>query len=252
MRIDIDSRALVLFMSTLIGLAWVTLWLWGQSPYGRFLNHETLSGADFRHMGFVSLLVTGWVLMIIAMMLPTSLPLVAMFYRLTRQRHDHTILVLLLIAGYLSAWALFGAIALLGDGLLHDVMEQTPWLTQRAWIIGVGILMVAGLYQFTPLKYTCLDKCRTPLSFLTEHWRGSRERRHAFHLGIRHGLFCIGCCWSLMLLMFAVGAGNLGWMFILGALMALEKNVPWGRRFSAPLGVVLLCWGSLEAIIALS
>ena len=115
--------------------------------------------------------------------------------------------------------------------------------------------MLAGLYQFTPLKYACLDKCRSPLGFITEHWHGSHERIHAFRLGVRHGLFCIGCCWSLMLLMFAVGVGNLGWMLVLGALMAIEKNLPWGRRFSAPLGVVLLCWGlslGLEAMLASS
>ena len=84
--------------------------------------------------------------------------------------------------------------------------------------------MLAGLYQFTPLKYACLDKCRSPLSFITEHWRGSHERTQAFRLGVHHGLFCIGCCWSLMLLMFAVGVGNLGWMLVLGALMAIEKT----------------------------
>jgi predicted metal-binding membrane protein len=252
MRVNIDSRAFVLLMSALVAVAWVTLWLWGQSPYGRLLNHDTLSSEDFRHLGVLVLIVSGWTLMIIAMMLPTSLPLVALFYRLTRQRDDRTLLVVLLLIGYLSAWTLFGVIALLGDGLLHDALERTPWLNQHAWLIGVGILVLAGLYQFAPLKYACLEKCRTPLSFLTEHWRGSHERRHAFHLGIRHGLFCIGCCWSLMLLMFAVGAGNLGWMFLVGALMAFEKNVPWGRRLSAPLGVLLLCWGGLEAIVALS
>jgi predicted metal-binding membrane protein len=104
-------------------------------------------------------------------------------------------------------------------------------------------LVLAGLYQFAPLKYACLDKCRSPLSFITEHWRGSHERTQAFRLGIRHGLFCIGCCWSLMLLMFAVGAGNIGWMLVLGAVMAIEKNLPWGRRLSKPLGVVLVLWG---------
>jgi predicted metal-binding membrane protein len=140
-----------------------------------------------------------------------------------------------------------------GDGLLHAAVAQSAWLEAHAWAMGAGILVLAGLYQFTPLKYACLDKCRSPLSFITEHWRGNQERTQAFRLGMRHGLFCIGCCWSLMLLMFAVGVGNLGWMLVLGALMAIEKNLPWGRRVSAPLGVVLLCWGlalGLEAVLA--
>jgi predicted metal-binding membrane protein len=106
-------------------------------------------------------------------------------------------------------------------------------------------LLVAGAYQFSPLKYHCLEKCRSPLSFALEHWRGRRERLHALWLGVHHGLFCIGCCWSLMLLMFAVGVGNLGWMLALSAVMAAEKNLPWGRRLSAPLGVALLFWGAV-------
>jgi predicted metal-binding membrane protein len=109
--------------------------------------------------------------------------------------------------------------------------------------LGAGILVLAGVYQFTPLKYHCLDKCRSPLSFIMGHWTGKSERTQALRLGLHHGIFCIGCCWSLMLLMFAVGSGSIGWMLILGALMAVEKNVSWGRRLSRPLGVLLLGWG---------
>jgi predicted metal-binding membrane protein len=96
------------------------------------------------------------------------------------------------------------------------------------------------VYQFTSLKYRCLDKCRSPVSFVLGHWRGRHERRQALWLGMHHGVFCLGCCWSLMLLMFAVGLGNLAWMFALAVVMAVEKNAPWGRRLTAPLGAVLL------------
>jgi predicted metal-binding membrane protein len=235
----------------LIALAWLMLWAWGHSPYGRFLNHDELSLADFSNGLIVLLIVMGWMVMIIAMMLPTSLPLVAMFHRMTRQRPNRMQLVWLLISGYLGIWTLFGLVALLCDGLLHETVEQSAWLETNAWLIGAGILVVAGLYQFTPLKYYCLEKCRSPLSFIMRHWQGRHDRWHAFRLGVRHGLFCIGCCWSLMLLMFAVGMGNLGWMLVLGMVMALEKNLPWGRWFSAPVGVILLSWGCLEAILAL-
>jgi predicted metal-binding membrane protein len=81
------------------------------------------------------------------------------------------------------------------------------------------------------------------LSFVTEHWRGRHDRRNALLLGIHHGIFCLGCCWALMLLMFAVGLGNLSWMLLLGAIMAMEKNAPWGAKLSAPLGTALLGWG---------
>ena len=104
-------------------------------------------------------------------------------------------------------------------------------------------MFLAGLYQFTALKHKCLEKCRSPLSFIMENWRGGRQEQEAFHLGVRHGVFCIGCCWSLMLLMFVVGVGSLAWMLALAALMAVEKNVPWGRRLSTPLGVLLVGLG---------
>ena len=93
------------------------------------------------------------------------------------------------------------------------------------------------------LKYRCLDRCRSPLSFIMEHWRGERDQAQAFHLGVHHGIFCGGCCWPLMLLMFAIGAGSLGWMLILGSVMAGEKNMPWGRKLSAPVGALLVGWG---------
>jgi predicted metal-binding membrane protein len=187
--------------------------------------------------------------MIVAMMLPSSLPLVLMFGVLTRQRKDRFVLVGLLLLGYLRTWATFGAAIHAGDLGLHALVRQVDWLGAHAWLIGAATLAAAGAYQFSSLKYRCLEKCRSPLSFITEHWRGRSERAHAFRLGVHHGLFCVGCCWLLMLLMFAVGIGSLGWMLSLGAIMALEKNVRWGRRISAPLGVVLIGAGLFVAVI---
>jgi predicted metal-binding membrane protein len=243
MRVVADRRYFLLLMALLIALAWLALWIWGQSPYGRLLHHDQLSAMDLRKDLLGLIIVTGWTLMIVAMMLPTSLPLIALFHRLTQRRADQGSLMVLLVGGYLSIWTLFGVLALLGDKLLHEAVERSTWLNAHAGLIGTGILVVAGLYQFTPLKYYCLEKCRSPLSFLTQHWRGRHDRAHAFQLGVHHGLFCVGCCWSLMLLMFAVGSGNLGWMLVLGVVMAIEKNLPWGRRLSAPLGIVLLGGG---------
>jgi predicted metal-binding membrane protein len=246
-----QRHVLTLFLLALIALAWVTLWVWGQSPSGRFLNHDALRVTKVSRGGVVLLIVAGWVVMSVAMMLPTSLPLLGMFHRMTRQRTDCVRLVGLVLAGYLLIWTLFGVVAVLGDGVLHTAVERSGWLAEHAWLIGAGIFIVAGLYQFTPLKYYCLDKCRSPLGFLMTHWQGRRDRYHAFWLGVHHGLFCRGCCWSLMLLMFAVGMGNLGWMLLLGAVMAIEKNLPWGRRFSAPVGIVLLCGGLAVVLEAL-
>jgi predicted metal-binding membrane protein len=123
---------------------------------------------------------------------------------------------------------------------LHVVVASNTWLSFNGWIVGVLILAIAGLFQFSRLKYRCLDKCRTPFSFVNEHWRGRSERRQSFLLGAHHGLFCVGCCWAIMLLMFVVGTGSIGWMLAIGAVMAVEKNVAWGRWLSVSLGVSLL------------
>jgi predicted metal-binding membrane protein len=245
-----DRRAFIWLMGLLIGLAWLILWAWERSPYGRYLNHAQLGelglgGATGSVFLPVTLYVAGWILMTAAMMLPTTLPLLEIFRRLTTRRPDRWQLLAVVIAGYLAIWLVFGIAAHSADWLLHQVAERTPWLETNGWVIGASTLLLAGGFQFSRLKYRCLDKCRAPLSFVMEHWRGGHERRNALLLGIRHGIFCVGCCWALMLLMFAVGVGNVGWMLALGALMAVEKNMPWGRKLSAPVGVALLGSGAL-------
>ncbi len=242
-----DRKLFSALLAVLIALAWLALFVWGQSPYGRFLRHEEL-GETGENSAYLLLFIGGWTLMTVAMMLPTSLPLVTLFYALTRQRPDRPRLVGLLIIGYLGVWMLFGAAAHLGDWGIHEALERNGWLEANTWIIGAGTIALAGLYQFTPLKYYCLEKCRSPLSFIMGHWRGNHERSQAFRLGLHHGLFCVGCCWSLMLLMFVVGVGSLGWMLTLGAVMAVEKNISWGRMISTPLGTILLLWGLALAV----
>jgi len=240
-----DRRPFLAAVTALVVVMWLTLWLWGRSPYGRFLGHEELGDeAGGSYLLPATLFVAGWTLMIVAMMLPTSLPLVALFHSFVRTRRNRTLLTGLLVAGYLSVWTLFGVLVHLGDARLHEAVERIPQLEANAWAIGAGTILLAGAYQLTPLKYHCLDKCRSPLSFVMGHWRGGRVEAESFRLGVHHGLYCLGCCWSLMLLMFAVGVGNLAWMLALGAVMAVEKNVSWGRRVSTPLGVLLLAWGA--------
>jgi predicted metal-binding membrane protein len=234
-------------MAGLIALSWVSLWSFGRSPYAHLVHAHGVGHG----LGAVYLSIAGWTLMIVAMMLPTTLPLIALFHSFVRSRAKRARLTSALVAGYLWIWTLFGLVVYAGSHAVLGLIDEIAWLESNAWIIGAGVLAAAGVYQFSALKHKCLEKCRSPLSFIMEHWHGEREKQDAFHLGIRHGVFCIGSCWSLMVLMFVVGVGNLGWMLVLGALMAIEKNHPWGRWLSAPLGVILVGWGVLLGLAPL-
>ncbi len=245
----LDRRLLLPTLGGLVVIAWLALWLWEQSPYGRYLDHAEL--ATFGLRGEVSpalqalLYVAGWTLMTIAMMLPTTVPLLQAFQRMTTGRADQALLLAAVVGGYLAVWLGFGILAHAFDFGLHRAFDRSEWLQSNAWVFGAGPLLAAGAFQFSSLKYRCLDKCRAPVAFVIQHWRGGGPRLQALLLGAHHGAVCVGCCWALMLLMFAVGTGNLGWMLLLGTVMAIEKNASWGRQFSAPLGVVLIAWGLL-------
>ena len=238
-----DDRLFFGLIALLILLAWLSLWLWRHSPDGRFLSHEEIGGTASLGGGYLTLLalfVAGWTVMTVAMMLPTSLPLIAFFRTLVRTRPNRVSLVSLLVVGYLGVWAAFAGLIHIGDIGVHESVARIGLLDANAWAISAATFLFAGVYQFTALKYRCLDKCRSTVSFVMQNWRGGHERWDAFRLGVHHGIFCLGCCWSLMLLMFAVGVGNIAWMLVLAVVMATEKNMPWGSRLSAPLGIVLI------------
>ncbi|MDQ2694785.1 MAG: DUF2182 domain-containing protein, partial [Pseudomonadota bacterium] len=146
-------------------------------------------------------------------------------------------------------WGLFGIIAHLADLGLYLLAAEAVQ-AGYGWVHSAAVVALAGAFQFSALKYRCLDKCRAPLGFVISHWRGGSHWRgsgqggQAWLLGVHHGLYCIGCCWALMALMFVAGTASVGGMLLLGAVMAAEKNLPWGRRLAAPLGVLLLAWAA--------
>jgi predicted metal-binding membrane protein len=238
-------RAPKLFLGVvgaLVALSWLGLALWSWSPYARFLSHEEVGEVRAFSDDYASLLVffvAAWTLMTVAMMLPTSLPLLAFFQSLVRTRPDRFSLVALLVTGYLSVWIAFAVAVHAGDQGVHAAVGHSGLLEENVWVIPAATFVVAGLYQFSSLKHACLTVCRSPVAFVMQSWRGS-ARRDALRLGLQHGVVCVGCCWALMLLMFAVGLGSIGWMLVLSAVIATEKNVPWGQRVSRPLGVLLL------------
>ena len=188
----IDTVALVAIATLLLGAAlavtaWLALWLWGQSPYSHYLDHgnwtetgtasalcRALPGGGAALAGL--LVVAGWVLMLAAMMLPTTLPLLDIFRRLTARHTDRRSLMTLVIIGYLAVRAAFGLAAHLAGWVVFAGVRQSDWLIVNGWVTGAAVLAAAGLYQFSAVKYRCLDKCRTPLSFVIEHWRVLQTR----------------------------------------------------------------------------
>ena len=254
------STALAALLVALSALAWATLWWWSASPYGRYLDHGgwtdlALVAALCRAVPEGSIVVPAvlhalaWVLMIGAMMLPTTYPLLALFRRIVAGRPDAGRLVALVVAGFFAAWFAFGLAAHAVDEALQWSAARSPWVASYGWLLGAAVLAGAGAFQFSALKYRCLEQCHTPFSFIMARWHGQAPRREAWRVGIDHGLFCIGCCWALMLVMFVVGTGSVGWMLVLAAAMAAEKNLPWGRRLRAPLGIGLIGWGVAIAAV---
>jgi predicted metal-binding membrane protein len=231
----VERAALIAGVGLLSAGAWLSM---GFSGAGGVFHLHHLSPAAVGRASFLLFFVASWTVMTVAMMLPTSLPILATLHSFAGGRRDRALLVALAIGGYLLTWTLFGVLVY----LVYLLWQR--WLGSNFPGGAPLLLLLAGAFQFSSLKYKCLDRCRSPFSFVVEHWQGSRERWQAFLLGVDHGLFCVGCCWALMLLMFAVGTGSLAGMLVLAVVMAVEKNVSWGRRLSAPLGVALLAWGA--------
>jgi len=244
-------RAFAPILVALALLAWAALWIWSRSAQARWLTHDDWTAvgpaaALCRAWPGTALALTllassgAWVLMILAMMLPTMVPLVGTFERVVAARSDRVRLLVLLVLGYVGAWGAFGLLAHGARALLMAGVDRSPWLSAHGALVGAGLLALAGAFQFSRLKERCLDRCRSPVSFVTSHWHGRAAARQAFLLGVDHGVFCVGCCWALMLLTFLVGMGSLAWMLALGTVMAVEKNVAWGPRLSGPVGAALL------------
>ena len=218
--------ALVGLLFALAVLAW-----WATAE--RMAGMDAGPGTDLGALGWF----TGvWVVMMAAMMFPSVSPTVALYAKMTRRRGVSR--ALLFTAGYLLVWSAAGVVAYvlfqLGDSLFGAALE---WGSGGRWFAG-GVLALAALYELTPFKDVCLGKCRSPLGFLLGTWRDGR--RGAVEMGVRHGAWCVGCCWALMAALFALGVMSLAWTALVAALIALEKTLPWGRAVTWATATLLL------------
>jgi predicted metal-binding membrane protein len=221
-----------------IALAWAVSIAAQASGVAGYVHHDALleGGPPF----WLSLLafLLAWQLMIAAMMLPSSLPLVRLFAQAARGQSRPRGALAAFLGGYAMVWSAFGAMALTFDVAVHRTVQASPWLQAHDAIVGAAVLALAGVYQLTPLKDACLKSCRRPAQFMLRHYR--RGGAGAAALGARHGAFCVGCCWALMLVMFAAGAANLVWMALLTGVMVHEKTRPAGGRGVPVTGLALL------------
>jgi len=248
---EAHSRVLVVLLVALAALAWALLWWWSASPFGRYVAHggwTDLPGiaALCRAVPQGSIVVPAmlhalaWVLMIAAMMLPTTYPLLALFRRIAAGRTDAGTLVALVVAGFFVPWLAFGLAAHAVDALLVAAAARLPAMAAYGWAFGALVLAGAGAFQWSALKYRCLEECHSPFSFIGARWHGRFPRREAWRLGLDHGLFCVGCCWALMATAFAVGVMNAWWMAALGVVALVEQIAPNGHMLRRGLGGVLL------------
>jgi len=186
-----------------------------------------------------------WVVMMMAMMVPAVMPMLIVFQKLDRGSSGGADLILF-SCGYLIAWSAFSIVAAVAQWLLHGAGWLGGSLLSLRPTAAAAILIAAGIYQLTPMKDSCLEKCRSPMGFFLANWRAGRLG--ALAMGAHHGLFCIGCCWVLMLIMFAGGAMSVITMALLTVFIVAERVLPPGPWVARIPGVALITWGAAIAI----
>jgi len=187
-----------------------------------------------------------WTVMMVGMMAPSVTPVLLLAAHAPRPERRVLPPVLLFGAGYLLVWVGFSAIATVTQWLLHAGALLSPAMAASSPRIAGAILIGAGLYQLTPLKNMCLTHCRSPIDFLMSHWRGGRAG--PIRMGLHHGLHCLGCCWALMAVLFAVGVMNLLWVAGLTLLVLVEKMMPATVLVSRMAGAALLIAGAIKMV----
>lgn len=249
------DRAVVLgSLSLVVALAWAWLWLGA----GIDMEEMDMGGGQMMLMlpewslGYGLVVFAMWAVMMVAMMLPSAAPVTLLVAGIARKRaaagRAFGTGTALFVIGYLAVWFAFAAVATLLQwgldeaGLLSDTMA----LADRV-IAGI-VLLIAGVYQWTPLKDACLRHCRSPIEFLLFHWREGRIG--ALQSGLGHGAYCLGCCWMLMALLFVGGIMNLVWIAAIALLVLIEKSLPRSGWVGRTMGVVLVVWGAVTLAMA--
>ena len=239
------DRMIVLAGLTAVTLATGIYTVYMAQTYGR-MPATALHQHD--HIGQRSdsflMLLTMWTVMMIAMMSPTAVPMVLMHTKVERHRHPEQtpfIPTTLFFMGYILVWMAFSVVLTLGQTFLQFTAMLSPKMASSSpWLAG-GILIAAGLFQFSKLKEACLSQCRSPVTYFMLEWREGNIG--ALRMGVKHGVYCVGCCWILMTLLFVAGVMNLLWMALITAFVLAEKVVPRGDLIVRLAGIGMIVWG---------
>ena len=260
-----DREVVTLVLVTVITASW--LYLLAGAGTASMSGHETMTGAGGHSSmagmlmsqvawtpGYALLMFSMWWLMMIAMMLPSAAPMLLLHAAVTRKglaraddagpnfsSHRFRSATTAFIAGYLVMWGAFSLVAVVAQWALERGELLSAMMMSTSSFLGMGLLLAAGLWQLTPLKTVCLRHCRSPISFLSTYWRPGVGG--AFRMGIEHGVFCLGCCWFLMALLFYGGVMNLIWIIGLALFVFAEKMMPAGVAFGRVTGLLLIAWG---------
>jgi len=189
-------------------------------------------------------LVVMWIVMTVAMMTPSAAPMVLVFTGVHRRRAAQgrpTVPTVIFVLGYLAVWTGFSVLTAIVQAVLHSAMLLSPAMATTSPLLSGALFVAAGAFQWTPLKRACLANCRSPLSFVMSEWR--EGHRGALVMGLRHGAYCLGCCWALMFLLFVAGVMNLLWVGIIAVAVLLEKVLPRGDLVGRVAGLALVAIG---------
>lgn len=247
-----DRWVVVGSLSAVVAVSWLYL-LWGAGMDMQAMSDmATPMTPRPWSLGYSALIAAMWLVMMAAMMLPSAAPAILLYDTIARQRGLQASIVPqagFFTLGYLIVWAAAGLLGAVLQWILDKALLMSPHMATTSVAVAGSTLIAAGLYQWTPLKQACLRQCRSPFDFLLGNWR--EGPRGAVTMGVRHGLFCLGCCWMLMLLLFVGGVMNIFWVASLTLFILAEKLVPVGRRLSQVAGAVLIVWGGAVLVSAI-
>ncbi|MGD9525281.1 DUF2182 domain-containing protein [Pseudonocardia sp.] len=208
--------------------------LWALGGHGHAVAVDVAAGT-LGLAAALALVALAWIVMTAAMMLPSSVPMITLFVATAQKVPGWRLSFCYFLLGYFTVWVGFGMLAFGVDLGVNALAQAWPWLADNWQVVVATALAMGAIWQLTPLKDACLKECRHPVSFLLRYYR--RGGSAGWQLGIRHGVFCVGCCWALMLVMVVSGAAQLALMGILALIMFVEKAMPWGEKVVRPVGI---------------